>query len=290
MTRVPIEEFGRHLLDTDDLDPVYVALWLMRVRKLIDEAQLNRWLVAYWVFYHCGVASYMSELGGNGYWTQMLEANKHSRMTPVKGLERWPRGKERRHMRGLQGETCILGLARSYPNPSDMIEGIVKESYDLNQTEPYPFASIRQAVQMHRGFGPWIAFKVADMLERICGYSICFQESEIFMFNTPWKAAMMQHDLMFPDSNEEQFALAENCIRAVCDKLQETFGHYDAPPRSDRKVNLQEIETILCKWKSHMSGHYPLYNDIDEISEGTEPWAECCETAEKFMLCMPKRK
>ncbi|GAG17632.1 unnamed protein product, partial [marine sediment metagenome] len=36
---------------------------------------------------------------------------------------------------------------------------------------------------------------------------------------------------------------------------------------------LQEVETVLCKWKSHMNGCYPMGKDTREITEGLAPWA-----------------
>jgi hypothetical protein len=36
-----------------------------------------------------------------------------------------------------------------------------------------------------------------------------------------------------------------------------------APPGFERDINIQEIETILCKWKSYMKGHYQIGEDIE---------------------------
>ena len=53
-------------------------------------------------------------------------------------------------------------------------------------------------------------------------------------------------------------------------------------------MNIQEVETVLCKWKSHMNGHYPLWNDIHDVNTGLEPWAGCCSAARAFLAHMPK--
>lgn len=55
-------------------------------------------------------------------------------------------------------------------------------------------------------------------------------------------------------------------------------------------MNIQEVETVLCKWKSHMNGHYPLWNDIREINGGLEPWAGRCSAARAFLNHMPKEQ
>src|SRR5689334_9165626 len=76
-----LEKFGNDLLDTLDLDPVYVALH----RARLDRATLKRWLLAYLCFYHGGVASRLASAKDFH-----LEARKaHD--------EKWPRGRERRH-------------------------------------------------------------------------------------------------------------------------------------------------------------------------------------------------
>jgi hypothetical protein len=50
--------------------------------------------------------------------------------------------------------------------------------------------------------------------------------------------------------------------------LKRKLGTLKAPPRFERRINIQEIETILCKWKSHINGHYFVGKDIQEIRHG----------------------
>ena len=40
-----------------------------------------------------------------------------------------------------------------------------------------------------------------------------------------------------------------------------------APPEFDRLIDVQETETILCKWKSYLGGHYEIGKDTREIEE-----------------------
>jgi hypothetical protein len=76
-------------------------------------------------------------------------------------------------------------------------------------------------------------------------------------------------------------------IREVMAFLRARLGHMGAPPTMDRNIGLQELETILCKWKSHQNGHYPLDNDLVEIRHGAEPWLEHSELAREFLHWMP---
>jgi hypothetical protein len=58
-------------------------------------------------------------------------------------------------------------------------------------------------------------------------------------------------------------------------RLRKKLGHIPAPPRYERGLDVQEYETILCKWSSHMKGHYPLGNDIHEIKKGLLRFCKC---------------
>lgn len=278
--KLSIEEFGAHLLGTNDLDPIYVALRKMQ----LPEAQLNRWLLAYWCLYNGGEASYLSEFEGREFFEMLNHAAENVREAPIGG--RWPRGAERRHWRGAQATSSVEYLINRYDErPEDMATycagGLAGET---------TFAEVTKRVQEHRLFGPWIGFKVADMVDRVMGKPVSFDNAAVFMFKDPFKAALMQYDMnpnipmysVSPTDNEKVMHVAAHLI--------EHFKGFQAPPLGDRPVNIQEVETILCKWKSHQNGHYPLFKDIIEIREGAEPWAKVSKTAEAFLEAMPEVK
>lgn len=278
--KLSIEEFGAHLLGTNDLDPIYVALRKMQ----LPEAQLNRWLLAYWCLYNGGEASYLSELEGREFFEMLNHAAENVLEAPIGG--RWPRGAERRHWRGAQATSSVEYLINRYDErPEDMAAycagGLGGET---------TFAEVTKRTQEHRLFGPWIGFKVADMVDRVMGKPVSFDNAAVFMFKDPFKAALMQYDMnpnipmhsVSPTDNEKVMHVAAHLI--------EHFKGFAAPPLGDRPVNIQEVETILCKWKSHQNGHYPLCKDITEISEGAEPWAKVSKTAEAFLEAVPEVK
>lgn len=275
--RLNIEDFGQQLLDSGDLDPIYICLQ----RIGLPYERLGRWLVAYWTFYSAGVACYMSELEGRDYWEQMLVAARNETPSPAGG--RWERGKERRHCRGAQGIACVEHLAGRYPTrPAGMLDYLAENE----STEPLPFATVSERAQTHHLFGRWIAFKVGDMLERVVGIPVRFDEAEIFMFDDPRKAAVMLYDAHHV--NQDTAGVSEDVkIRYSVDYLTSRFSQHMAPPDLLRPIGLQEIETILCKFKSHTNGHYPVGNDIHEITSGVKPWASVCPTAAKFLSLVP---
>ena len=120
----------------------------------------------------------------------------------------------------------------------------------------------------HRGFGPWISFKVGDMLERVCGIDIKFELNEA-MYDSPTKVALKLVEEMCGNDLTTSLPPVEQALEFLSRNL------YDlkAPPIRDRRLGLQEFETILCKWGSHLNGHYPLSKDTIEMRAELEQWA-----------------
>lgn len=288
-TRLSIEDFGTILLDTGDLDPIYIALNRMEM----SEDKLSRWLVAYWCLYHAGAASWLSERKGPMFWTWLRAAAENlpnkDMPNPLGWEARWPRAKERRHWRGENAIKCVDNLETRYPGGAEeMVQYIAPTApMGIPIAGALPYKYIAQRVQEHVAFGPWIAYKVADMLERCAGIDIAFSQSDA-MYDDPRQAALMlwrQRAGVAPDVRVKDEAGA---VSQVVSHLLNRFKDQDAPPGGGRSVGYQEVETILCKWKSHMNGHYPLYNDLHEIRDGATPWATTCSTAAEFLHHLPK--
>jgi hypothetical protein len=163
-----IRDFADGLIRTEDLDPVYPTL----VRANLSEQQLHRWLMAYFCYYHMGVASYISEFDGDAYWSRMAEASANETLSPKGG--RWPRSSERRHFRG---EKCVKAIRYfTAREPSYWVNSLL----GLKTHE-----QVMYRVQAWPQFGPWIAFKVADMLEVVCGAPITFSRDIPLIYKEP---------------------------------------------------------------------------------------------------------
>lgn len=231
-------EFGHYLLDTYDLDPLYVILasvsWPERVMKTF--------LLAYWVFYSAGVAAKIAEAENPYHMMFSLDAQHASR------------GHERRHMRGQQFEDTVNGL-RKFGSPEKVVD------YMING---FDFKTIAKNVQAFWGFGQWMAFKVADMAERVLQLSVDFSNAEIGVYKDPIKGAAL---IGFGDQHHN---ITRDEVHTVFRGLQIGFNDRLAPPYLDRVVNIQELETICCKWKSHVNGHYPIGCDTFEIYHGLQ--------------------
>ncbi len=285
--RLPIELFGRQLILSGDIDPIYIAL----VGSKLPEDQVARWLIAYWCFYHAGVACYMSEFEGSAFWVQMTHAafnDVEQRATPTNPPGRWPRGHERRHFRAAIACSSVCELAQRYlARPEEMVEVIMGVGF-AHRAPALPFQAVSARAQVHRGFGPWIGFKIADMIDRCLGVPVTFDNGHVYMFKDPEEAALKLWRLKsnLPDGAKPKDKPA--VLAQVTAYLVHEFRDLPAPPFADRPVNIQEVETVLCKWKSHMNGHYPINNDITEIREGLYPWTVPCQTARTFLAAMPE--
>ena len=267
--------FGEQLLETNDLDPVYVAL----VHAQLPEAQLKRLLLAYFCFYHLGASAYISEYDSVEFWEVMEQAADNQ--MPPSGTDseiphdRWPRGAERRHFRGDKCVAAVKKLASfdlfgsgtlAEDCPDYLIDTLC-DGYDGKL--PIKLASVMARVQDWPLFGPWIAFKVADVLNRVLEVDIEFPTDLTLIYKEP-RAALDMLNVPAETANKQ---------------LLDYFSDYPAPPRLERLCWVNEIETMLCKWKSHVNGHYWVGRDIHEIRKGLKGWGE---TADRLLANMPK--
>jgi hypothetical protein len=83
------------------------------------------------------------------------------------------------------------------------------------------------------------------------------------------------------------FDREEDSVRYSSGLLLNAFATTPAPPSGNRMCGLQEIETILCKWKSHINGHYPVGNDVREIRHALVAWEMRSKTAARLLAVAP---
>lgn len=224
-------DFGKRLLDAHDLDPVYDLCWVNQIRDFT-------WYITYWGFYHVGLATTLSEYPNEqAFW----EAYGHCCRSSL-----YPRGRERRHYRANNAIQSWTYLSTT---------GIDALNYGL-KTSADP---IRYVEKNWVGFGPWIAFKIADMLERLEFRSVDFSDIDFTMYKSPKKAA--QRMGMGPKEACEEI-------------LFHLDNQYKAPPRFERPLGIQEAETILCKWKSFMDGHYHIGEDVQGVQDALRMWPD----------------
>lgn len=253
--KLSIYDFGKELLRIKDLDPVYI---------LIHEAQLaprilRRWLLAYWCFYHVGTASWITQYGeesDNFYWYAMLEAA---------GSKKYPRCPERRHFRGDNAKNSVKYLS----------ERGIDDLFAPLEEGPYKVSQVIESVKEWVGFGPWISFKVADMLECLGLCEIQF-DSETAIYGGSPTEGVNRFFSQYEDSAEtRQDERTQWALVKLAEGLNVNGSLPKAPPRYERSIGVQEAETMFCKWNSYMKGHYKLGEDIEAVREGLLRFSKC---------------
>jgi hypothetical protein len=270
-----IHSFGEKLIQTGDLDPVYY------VRNAnLPEPQLCRWLLAYWCFYHVGAASWLSEHEGRDYWNWMetAAANNDSTRGPnslVCNLldDRWPRAAERRHFRGDKCVKAIEWLAKDRGTPEEYVCHLATRGTET---------SIINYVQTWPQFGPWIAFKAADMMERVYGAPVQFSRDIGLMYEEPRAGLRLAIDHPL---HEGQYNTLGDCYAQLLTYFHDRIAPpWPKSPDEGRPCGPQEVETVLCKWKSHANGKYAIGKDIHEVRAACAGWGE---TADRLLAVLP---
>jgi hypothetical protein len=254
------QQFGTALLDQLDLDPVYVMLHTAQ----LEESLLQEWLLAYTMFYDCGTASRIA--AAPDFWAACLQAY----------TEKWPRGAERRHFRGQQCLDSIRDLLFFNADPAEIVK---------YWSVPRTFSGVAARVQQFVGYGPWIAWKVADMLERVMCVPIDFSSASLAMYQEPVRGASL---ILYGEIRDK---LTEAELQQAVDRVLGYFYAYKAPPRFDRPLNIAECETLFCKYKSHVNGHYVVPKDSLEIAESLMRIQNqrdgAAELARRLLCCVP---
>lgn len=138
----------------------------------------------------------------------------------------------------------------------------------------------------HRLFGPWIAFKVADMVDAVWGVRVVQDDASTFLYDTPRKSILENFAngvIPAKPGPSEQSTLIRGMVW-----LQGMLGDCRIPHRRKEAPDWFSLETVWCKHLSHMHGFYPPGKDIREIRHGLEPWIKHSETARRFLKNMPE--
>lgn len=245
--------WGRELIRTQDHDPLYTALHGVAQSGAAPYNRIRRFLVAYWLCYSVGASWWISGApNGEEFWFRMYTAARNETEPTVIGGPvggRWPRAHERRHWRGQKAIDSVLELRRRYPNPERMVLEI--ESLGSSTVVP-TLKNVELVVTDWPQFGPWIAFKAADMVERVMDKEIDFPDQVTTLYRDPRRGAEMMAPLLHLETPQQ-----------VTDHLLAALGDEPAPPLGEgrRNVNVQEVETVLCKWKSARNGKYHIGAD-----------------------------
>ncbi|RJQ26104.1 hypothetical protein C4577_04180 [Candidatus Parcubacteria bacterium] len=217
-------KYGHQLLETLDLDPVYVVYWEAFKKGILSRDQLNQCI--WWYCYVYDTGSVCEIIESNDQYKYVKE-----RIVEVKkkgGRKFW--GNDRAKPGGSGGIKAIEGIQRLFPKSDQIINtlsGCCMSCQDIFQIigdnrSPSKFNSVNE----------WTVWKFSDMIERL-----------------DFKSGLLFND---DDMYEEPKKVVENLFGSFSKAIEymtEEFGECLAPPRYERKCNLQEFETIWCKCK-----------------------------------------
>jgi hypothetical protein len=244
-------EFGAALLRTGDLDPVYIAL----VGAKLDPNLLARVCLAYWCFYSLGAACYIAE-NPKKFWERMRVAAANT-----DPLRRWPRAAERRHFRGQQAILAVENFA-SKGSPEKIVDHMCSGG---------TYHVVAKTAETYRGIGQWASWKIADMAERVLGYSVDFSDADLGIYKDPRQglALIRTGDWKYPITDEE--------LKDTVKKELRWIRQFSAPPMRDRSCGIAELETYACKLKSFRKGHYFVGKDIKEVRHALHGWGDVAQ-------------
>lgn len=243
--------FGKELIRTYDLDPVYAMLNTAGLRR----EELTRWCLLYWMTYRVDVAS--SLCNASPFWPAVER---------VVLAQASPRGSERRHYRGGQAAASLRWLQDAFPEPEAAVER-------LQDAARFGWVGVVAEAQRWHGFGKWIAFKIADMSDVVLGVlppspgAATAEELSTF-YAAPIEGARSIAPLRFRGELSDVVVLREG-MKQLRPLRRLAAPHWGKHTR--RKIGWQELETVLCKFKSHCSGHYPVGKDRREVLHYLQP-------------------
>lgn len=245
-----IFEFGDAKLRANDLDPLYTALY----RTKLPHAVLCAYTIAEVMFDHAGLAARIAE--SKDFWQACTAAAQQ----PL-------RGAPRRYFRGPLALQAIEVLRHRYLTPVKAVEALWG-----------PFAYVNKYICANwPQFGPCAAFKLADMVERVCLQPIDF-------------SACTAAEVCNSRQVQQGFDKACQVLGIAPAALLPTMQRYKwatlASPRYDRPLNAQEFETLLCYYSHNpaRSKHLPGM-DIVGISSELEGYGRL---ARKLQSNLPK--
>ena len=235
------QEFAEKTIATDDLDPVYVALY----KSGMPEAMLMRWCAAFVTYYHMGTACQVCALEGDEFWAELW--NRYDTA---------PRASERRHFRGESGKKAIKSWINTYGTPERFFGACMKPSF-MGLVNDHP-AQI----------GTYFAWKCMDLREAVFGYDVNWSGSENHMVQLPKQG--LDVIFGFEEGQKPDYAKA---LLTVAEQIQ----HLKAPPRYVRSCGVAEAETVCCMAKAYYKNKKPIGKDIVEKRHDLTGWGDIAE-------------
>lgn len=234
-------QFGKHLIGSKDIDPVYPVLRRLE-RGLTEEQKL--WMSFLYVgWYHLPVAAEVFDL--------FPEPNRDllNYINP-----KFPTGIERRAHRGGNITKHLEDFFSKIESAGGIkwyfTNGLYHDDHRQN------WMVMNERLQQIHGNGRWAAYKHCEILRRV--------------HHLPLEAPDMGN--RFSSGPREGLATLYGPLEGQGDAVILTLDKQglDLQRRLKKQglaVDIEQLETILCNWKSLVKGKYYVGHDIDEMQE-----------------------
>lgn len=224
--RTDWRSFAKKLFELEDADPGYMLL----ARADIPATQKLRYVLAWCTYYNPGIAAIASDYHGTKFYDYLEKVYPTAQ-----------RASERRHFRGQAGLKALAQWRSLYPRPEDMVEACFAPTY----------LGVRKNMQHMAQMGDYFYWKLADIQDTVFGIPVDFTGCEKYMPKVPQQGAEIIHGI----DNPYKCWLGEFNLVEVMRKVTTRVGHMHHP-LNDRRLLLQEAETVCCVFKQHVVGDY----------------------------------
>lgn len=129
---------------------------------------------------------------------------------------------------------------------------------------PKEYTEARRYLKEFPGMGDWASWKFCDLLERVADVEIDFSKvdfREAYDFPLRGLCRVNGQTDDFVATLKKNDDLYHHYIYNAQHILGTDVMELEPPPKKGRTVNIQEIETCLCKYHSYLSGHYTIGKD-----------------------------
>lgn len=247
--------FATTLFKIEDADPGYMML----ARAKLSEAQKKRYVVAWCTYYNPGIAAVASEKMGGYFWRYLVNAYPTAK-----------RASERRHFRGQAGLKALADWSDSFRHPEEMVEACFGESY----------LDVRRNMQGMTQMGDYFYWKLADIQDTVFGEPCDFRGCEKYMPKVPKQGAQLIRNI--DGGLAHGLPLGFGDLESTMDVITYHIRKLKHPLH-DRKLALQEAETVCCVFKQH-HGDYKLgYRTAKAVARVRSALTEAPKTAKALL-------
>lgn len=235
-------KFAKNLIASEDIDPLYPVL--KHLQKDLDPEQKLWHSFLYVAWYNLPSAT--------AAFTEYSLPNKQL----LKHIDpKWPTGIERRNNRGGK----VVGHIDSYLKIIEVTKSQKKWYWEGLSRDKEPednWRILNERIQTLHGNGRWAAYKFCEVLRKVN--------------NLPIQAPDMGHQ--FSSGPREGLAMLFGEIPGqTSEVIDQLNAQGDVLIEKLQKLGLdvgqEEVETVLCNFKSLMKGKYYTGHDIDELQE-----------------------